>query len=60
MVLVLFRSHLTPEAGADYHEMGDEVLAAAREMPGFVDYKRYLSDDGERLSVACGGKTWKR
>jgi len=51
MVIVLFRSRLTPQAGEDYHAMGDEMLAAAREMPGFVDYKRYTSEDGERLSV---------
>jgi len=51
MVIVLFRSRLTPQAGEDYRAMGDEMLAAAREMPGFVDYKRYTSEDGERLSV---------
>ena len=51
MVIVIFRSRLTPQAGDDYHAMADQVLAAARDMPGFVDYKHYSSDDGERLSV---------
>ncbi len=51
MILVLFRSRLRPEAGADYHEMAAEMLATAEGMPGFIDFKSYRADDGERLSV---------
>lgn len=51
MVLILFRSRLTPEAGDDYHVMADEMLTTARDMPGFVDFKMFRADDGERLSV---------
>jgi len=51
MIVVLFRSRLTPEAGDDYRAMAEEVLATAREMPGFIDYTIYHSDDGEKLSV---------
>ena len=51
MVVVLFRSRLTPEAGDDYSEMAAEMYATAKEMPGFVDFKSFKADDGERISV---------
>lgn len=51
MMIVLFRSRLTPEAGDDYAAMADEMLARARTMPGFVDFKSFRAPDGERLSV---------
>ncbi len=51
MILVLFRSRLTPEAGDDYQAMAEEMVATARNMPGFIDYTFYTSENGERLSV---------
>jgi heme-degrading monooxygenase HmoA len=51
MVLVLFRSKLTVQASDDYKTMADEMLARARTMPGFVDFKSFRADDDERLSV---------
>jgi heme-degrading monooxygenase HmoA len=51
MVIVLFRSMLTEDAGDDYKAMAAEMLARARVMPGFVDFKTYQADDGERVSV---------
>jgi heme-degrading monooxygenase HmoA len=51
MVVVLFRSRLTPEAGEDYSHMAEEMLNTAKTMPGFVDFKSYKADDGERISV---------
>jgi heme-degrading monooxygenase HmoA len=51
MLVILFRSRLTPEAGADYQSMGERMLEHARNQPGFVDYKEYTSEDGERLTV---------
>ena len=32
-------------------EEADEMLALAQEMPGFVDYKFFHADDGERVSL---------
>lgn len=49
MVVVLFRSRLASEDG--YHEMADEMLATAKEMPGFVEFKSFKAEDGERMSV---------
>ncbi len=51
MVIVLFRSRLTAEAGDDYTAMADEMLARARSMRGFIDFKSFKAADGERLSV---------
>ena len=51
MVIVLFRSKLTDQAGDDYKAMADEMLTRAKTMPGFVDFKTYAAQDGERISV---------
>ena len=50
MLVVLFRSKLVPEPDG-YAEMAQEMLEAAKSMPGFVDVKAYKSEDGERLTV---------
>jgi heme-degrading monooxygenase HmoA len=51
MVVVLFRSMLTAEAGEDYAAMAADMLARARTLPGFVDFKSFQADDGEHVSV---------
>lgn len=51
MVVVVFRSRLTADAGDDYSAMAAEMLATAKEMPGFVEFKSFKADDGERVSL---------
>ena len=51
MVVVLFRSQLTDDAGADYNAMAAEMLARAKTLPGFVDFKSFAASDGEHLAV---------
>jgi heme-degrading monooxygenase HmoA len=51
MIIVLFRSMMTEQAGEDYKAMAEEMLERARTMPGFVDFKTFRAEDGERLSV---------
>ena len=51
MMLISFRSKLTPQAGSDYDEMAAEMESRARSMPGFVEVKAYKSADGERLTL---------
>ena len=51
MVVVLFHSRLTGQAGEDYAAMADEMLARARGMPGFVSFRHYEGEGGERLDV---------
>jgi len=51
MMIVVFRSRLSGEAGADYRDTADAMLARARDMPGFLEFKQFRADDGERLSL---------
>ena len=51
MMMIVFRSRLAAEAGRDYAETADAMLAKARSMPGFVEFKQFKADDGERLSL---------
>ncbi|MBF4160856.1 antibiotic biosynthesis monooxygenase family protein [Nocardioides acrostichi] len=50
-VVTVFRNRLRPEAAADYTEELAEVVALAHEMPGFVETKTFVADDGERCTV---------
>jgi heme-degrading monooxygenase HmoA len=51
MIVVLFWSKLTGSAGEDYSSMAMEMVERARATPGFVDFKTFKSEDGERLSI---------
>ena len=51
MKLVVFRSHMRSDAGPGYAAKATEMLAAARSMPGFVDFRAYEAADGERLAL---------
>jgi heme-degrading monooxygenase HmoA len=51
MLVILFRSKLTAQAGDDYGRMATAMAAHARTFPGFVDVKSFTADDGERLTV---------
>jgi heme-degrading monooxygenase HmoA len=49
-MVTVFRSRLRDEH-EDYEATADEMEAAARAMPGFVDFKSFVADDGERVSL---------
>ena len=51
MVVVLFRSRLRDDAGEEYETTAKRMLALASAMPGFVSFKIFRADDGERISV---------
>lgn len=51
MVIAIFRSHLRPEHAREFQALADELLELAKSMPGFISYKLYAADDGERCSV---------
>jgi heme-degrading monooxygenase HmoA len=52
-VVTVFRSRLRSDAEANgYHELAAGLERRARSMPGFVDYKGFTADDGERVSIA--------
>ena len=51
-VLTVFRSRLADGAyDAGYAARAAEMLAAAEAMPGFVSFKSFTAEDGERVSV---------
>jgi heme-degrading monooxygenase HmoA len=51
MLVILFRSKLTAEAGEDYTAMNNELESLVRQNPGFIDAKSFKAEDGERLTV---------
>jgi heme-degrading monooxygenase HmoA len=51
-VLTVFRSRLAAGAyDAGYGEVAAAMEARARTMPGFVSFKYFAAEDGERVSV---------
>jgi len=51
MPVVVFRSRLRPESAAEFRELVPRMLDLARSTPGFVSYKAFEADDGERVSI---------
>lgn len=51
MIIVLFRSRLTPEASNGYAEMAEQMSKLAQASPGFIAEKGFTAEDGERLTV---------
>ncbi len=51
MVITVFRSRLRPEHADEFQVLAAEMLALARTMKGFVSYKSFTAEDGERCSV---------
>jgi heme-degrading monooxygenase HmoA len=51
-ILTVFRSRLRGDAYDNgYGDHAAAMVERARSMPGFVSYKSFASDDGERVSV---------
>lgn len=50
-VVTVFRNRLRPEAQAAYAEELAVVVELARSMPGFVETKTFVAEDGERATV---------
>lgn len=51
MVISVFRSRLRPEHAEEFQTRAAELMKIARSMPGFVSYKLYTAEDGERCSI---------
>jgi len=51
MVVVVFRARIFPEKKDEYYQKVEQMAALARKMPGFISFKGYLSEDGERVSI---------
>jgi heme-degrading monooxygenase HmoA len=50
-IVTVFRSRLRAGVGTEYQPVADRMLALATAMPGFVDFKAFVADDGERVSI---------
>ena len=50
-VMTVFRSRRRDSAEAAYLQVAEEMESAARASAGFVDFKSFEAEDGERVSV---------
>jgi heme-degrading monooxygenase HmoA len=50
-MVTVFRSRLRADADDEYARTAAEMERYAREVPGFVDFKQFVADDGERVSL---------
>jgi len=50
-VLTVFRSRLRDENHAEFDATAERMHELAQAMPGFVEYKTFTADDGERVSI---------
>lgn len=51
MVIVIFRSRIRDDNSAEFQALADRMYEIASSMPGFLSYKVYKNDDGERVSI---------
>jgi len=51
MIVAIFRARVRADNASEYYALADEMGAIAREMPGFISWKGYFSEDGERVSI---------
>ncbi|MCA1842099.1 MAG: antibiotic biosynthesis monooxygenase [Actinobacteria bacterium] len=50
-VLTIFRSRLRDDGAAAYAEHALRMSELARSMPGYIEHKVFIADDGERVTV---------
>ena len=51
-VVTVFSPRLRPDAGQGYADTAAEMVRLATAMPGFVEVKSFVADDGERVTIA--------
>lgn len=51
MVISIFRSRLRSENADEFGALAETMLQRAQGMPGFLSYKVYVAEDGERCSI---------
>ena len=51
MVVIVFRSRLVEGDDSEFQQTAARMIALAEQMPGFVSYKVFKADDGERCSL---------
>lgn len=51
MVITLFRNRLRPGDQSEYERWARRMVELGTKMPGFVSFKTFAADDGERISI---------
>ncbi len=51
MVVTIFRSRLDPAQADSYYEVAARMRTLAESMPGFISFKTFSAEDGERVSI---------
>lgn len=51
MIVTIFRSRLLPEAVDEYMPVAKRMSDLAKAMPGYINHKGFVAEDGERLTV---------
>ncbi|MCA9626376.1 MAG: antibiotic biosynthesis monooxygenase [Myxococcales bacterium] len=51
MWITVFRNRLRTDAAADYGDVASRMKALAQRMPGYIGFKTFSADDGERVSL---------
>ncbi len=55
--MTVFRSKRRPENETAYYDLLAVMERAARSMPGFVDFKTFGAEDGERVTLVTFAST---
>lgn len=50
-MVTVFRSRRRDGSDVAYRELSEAMQAAARSVPGFVDFKTFTAEDGEHVSL---------
>lgn len=50
-VVTVFRSRLNPGTDAEYAAVASRMNELATQMPGYVEHKSFVADDGERVTI---------
>jgi len=51
VIVAIFRARIREGYLEEYYALADKLAAIARSLPGFISWKGYIAEDGERVSV---------
>jgi heme-degrading monooxygenase HmoA len=51
MIVTVFRTRMKPGVQDEYGPMAKRMSELARTIPGYISHKRFVADDGERVTI---------
>lgn len=51
MIVAIFRSRVREDNEKEYYRRADQMAEIATRMPGFISFKGFTAEDGERVSI---------